>query len=129
MLILDLTEPYKHATADFKQHNLTGIQISGAKGDRLQNLDFIFSWIDGNLGKMVVTNNDGKILKVGYMEVSETKKKSAFGVKRWKNVTQWKGDKPGSYFISNFRGSLQGILFLILFSFKLKTHICIKGRY
>ena len=107
---LDLTEPYKYARADFKQRNLEGLQISGAEGERMKNLNFVFSWIDSNLRKMVLTSNDGRLLKNGYMKVSESMEEewNSFNMQmesKWKDPVNWKDTDLGFYTVTNFRAS------------------------
>ena len=63
---------------------------------------------------MILTNNDGMHLKVGYMEVSESIKTDDVYDKKWKNSKNWKSVDSGFYILTNFRGSTEGILFFIL---------------
>ena len=107
---LDLTKPNVYATADFKQRNLVGVQIYGAKGVRMKNLNFVFSWIDSNLRKMVLTSNDGRLLKNGYMKVSESMEEewNSFNMQmesKWKDPVNWKETDLGFYTVTNFRAS------------------------
>ena len=92
------------ATADFSQTNRNGIQARNVIGHRLDNGNFIFSWIDGVYRKMVLTQNDGTTIKAGYLGRSDS---------TWKNRSKWQST---GYSISNFVGKQgQGILFFILF--------------
>ena len=72
----------------------------------MKNLNFVFSWIDSNLRKMVLTSNDGRLLKEGYMKVSESMKEEwdSFNRrdKKWRDPVNWQG---ADYTVTNFRAS------------------------
>ena len=80
------------ATADFHQKNLNGTQAYDIIGELLQNGNFIFTWDDISIRKMVLTRNNGEILQAGYVEVNSND---------WENPFAW---EHGGYFITNFKG-------------------------
>ena len=84
------------STADFHQGNLEGIQAEGTSGILLSDGNFIFKWKDGNLLKMVLTNNDGSFIKSGFVAGAST---------NWQDSSSWSN---GGYSISNFQGSTGG---------------------
>ena len=88
-------EAFTHATADFNQKYIDGVQDYEVNGELLDNGNFIFYWNNDGLWKMVLTTNDGITIQDGHvMEPGYT----------WKDPSSWSILKPGYYFITNFEG-------------------------
>ena len=95
--MINILEHNVRATADFHQRGQDGVQASGVKGELLNNGNFIFVWKDGKYMKMVLTQNDGRIIEDGYMLSDEVDKSN------WKNSAIWKHGSKGFYYIQNFK--------------------------
>ena len=72
-------------------------------GFLLDNGNFIFTWNDAGLRKMVLVSNSGLKIKSGYLNMPAT---------TWKDTSTW---KVGQYTISNFQGVSSGRLSVVLF--------------
>ena len=68
------------------------MKASAVSGYPLQNGNFIFTWDDTSIRKMVLTRNNGEILQAGYVEVNSND---------WEDPFAW---EYGGYFITNFKG-------------------------
>ena len=76
----------------------------GVNGVILSNGYFIFYWFDGAYRRMVLTKNDGTVVKAGYLMIP---------IKVWQDYNQWTTVSEGSYTVVNFKGG-QGMLSLFL---------------
>ena len=94
MSIFPSLEYFRAATGDFHQRDEIGIQASGLKGHVLENGNFIFSWIDENMRKMVLTTNKGEVMEAGHVDED---------VEDWTDVSTWINHR-GEYWITNFEG-------------------------
>ena len=99
MNLLAHIEDNTHATADFHQRNLEGVQAYDVKGELLNNGNFIFIWRDSPFMKMVLTQNDGSYIEEGYMHLDEVDESN------WKNTKNWSHGSKWFYYITNFQGN------------------------
>jgi hypothetical protein len=94
----NLTSPGSQCfEADFEQYNLPGVQSYGVKGEPALGSqgDLIFSWLDGGLRKMVLTDLQGNVQKTGYVN-------QGFGP--YQIIATWTERPPSrGYTITNFR--------------------------
>jgi len=86
---------FTSATADFSQGNLPGVRAHGVQGHMLENGNFIFYWINGPYRKMVLTTNDGRQIKSGWVKKDDSS---------WTDISKW---QPYGYSISNFKGIMK----------------------
>ena len=94
---------FSSATANFKTRT-GGIVSRGVNGVILSNGYFIFYWFDGAYRRMVLTKNDGTVVKAGYLMIP---------IKVWQDYNQWTTVSEGSYTVVNFKGG-QGTLSFFL---------------
>ena len=76
--------------------NVSEVKVVGLQGVRMNDGRFIFMWIDGELRKMVLTENDGTQIAAGYLDKPEND---------WRDENTW---YSGSYEINNFQGIAKG---------------------
>jgi len=98
----EIGEYLTEAHADFSQSNLNGIQAKNVEGVRLPDGNFIFVWRDEGYKKMVLTDNQGDILKAGYVRDA---------VPGWDNPATWTPsgvDGRWGYTVTNFNGVAKG---------------------
>ena len=81
------------AYANFYQKNLHGVRR--VKGFRLRNGNFIFALKSGCLWKLVLTSNNGRFIKNGYV-------RDGYGV--WTNPASWRKQALEVYTVFNFHG-------------------------
>jgi hypothetical protein len=80
--------------ADFKQYNMPGVRSYGVKGE-CDGQGLIFSWLDGDLRKMVLTDLQGNVQETGYVN-------RGFGP--YMITSTWTERPPSrGYTITNFR--------------------------
>jgi len=90
------------AHADFSQSNLNGIQAKNVEGVLLPDGNFIFVWRNEGYKKMVLTDNQGDILKAGYVRDA---------VPGWDNPATWTPsgvEGRWGYTVTNFNGVAKG---------------------
>lgn len=98
----EIGEFLTEAHADFSQSNLNGIQAKNVEGVRLPDGNFIFVWKDEGFKKLVLTDNQGDVLKAGYV------RDAAPG---WENPATWTPsgvEGRWGYTVTNFNGSANG---------------------
>ena len=65
------SDVHDEASANFNQFNFSTVRARDVKGHRLQNGNFIFSWLNDRLRKMVLTTNQGDFITAGFVSDSE----------------------------------------------------------
>ena len=87
---------FKSTTANFNQIGDAEPKVVGVQGILLSDGSFIFTWIDGDSRKMVLTENDGTHITSGFLA---------------KHISSWSDERTwdiGLYEINNFQGIVTG---------------------